>query len=46
MFFFLFFLEGLDEDTAKKLEKRNDETSVGDARARYLQRKLERQHKL
>uniref|UniRef100_A0A8C5BU70 RNA helicase n=1 Tax=Gadus morhua TaxID=8049 RepID=A0A8C5BU70_GADMO len=38
--------EGLDEDTAKKLEKRNDETSVGDARARYLQRKLERQHKL
>ncbi|CAL8360934.1 unnamed protein product [Merluccius merluccius] len=35
--------EGSDEDMAKKLEKRNDEASVGDARARYLQRKLQRQ---
>ncbi|KAG7281429.1 hypothetical protein CRUP_029878 [Coryphaenoides rupestris] len=35
--------EGPGEDVAKKLEKRNDEVSVSDARARYLQRKLERQ---
>lgn len=27
----------------KKLEKRNDETAVSDARARYLQRKQQRQ---
>lgn len=27
----------------KKLEKRNNETSVNDARARYLQRKQQRQ---
>ncbi|XP_062329887.1 probable ATP-dependent RNA helicase DHX40 isoform X2 [Osmerus eperlanus] len=31
------------EDTLKKLERRNDEGSVSDARARYLQRKQERQ---
>uniref|UniRef100_A0A8C7K0U0 RNA helicase n=1 Tax=Oncorhynchus kisutch TaxID=8019 RepID=A0A8C7K0U0_ONCKI len=30
-------------DVFKKLEKRNDESSVRDARARYLQRKQERQ---
>uniref|UniRef100_A0A8C7TUR3 RNA helicase n=1 Tax=Oncorhynchus mykiss TaxID=8022 RepID=A0A8C7TUR3_ONCMY len=30
-------------DVFKKLEKRNDESSVSDARARYLQRKQERQ---
>lgn len=30
-------------DAMKKLEKRNDETSVSDARARYLQRKQQRQ---
>lgn len=30
------------EDTAKKLEKRNDESSVNEARARYLQRKQNR----
>lgn len=29
----------------KKLEKRNNETAVGDARARYLQRKQQRQQK-
>ncbi|KAF3847930.1 hypothetical protein F7725_020958 [Dissostichus mawsoni] len=33
------------EDVMKKLEKRNDETAVGDARARYLQRKQQRQQK-
>ncbi|XP_063060476.1 probable ATP-dependent RNA helicase DHX40 isoform X2 [Engraulis encrasicolus] len=31
------------EDASKKLEKRNDESSITDARARYLQRKQERQ---
>ncbi|XP_059186673.1 probable ATP-dependent RNA helicase DHX40 isoform X1 [Centropristis striata] len=31
------------EDFMKKLEKRNNETSVNDARARYLQRKQQRQ---
>uniref|UniRef100_A0A6Q2YWA1 RNA helicase n=1 Tax=Esox lucius TaxID=8010 RepID=A0A6Q2YWA1_ESOLU len=31
------------EDYFKKLEKRNDESSVNNARARYLQRKQERQ---
>ncbi|KAM6933754.1 putative ATP-dependent RNA helicase DHX40 [Xenentodon cancila] len=31
------------EDVMKKLEKRNNETTVSDARARYLQRKKERQ---
>ncbi|TMS07009.1 putative ATP-dependent RNA helicase DHX40 [Larimichthys crocea] len=31
------------EDIMKKLEKRNDETAVSDARARYLQRKQQRQ---
>ncbi|KAM8768274.1 putative ATP-dependent RNA helicase DHX40 [Acanthopagrus schlegelii] len=31
------------EDIVKKLEKRNNETSVSDARARYLQRKQQRQ---
>ncbi|KAK5868435.1 hypothetical protein PBY51_009451 [Eleginops maclovinus] len=31
------------EDAMKKVEKRNDETTVGDARARYLQRKQQRQ---
>uniref|UniRef100_A0A1A8G040 RNA helicase n=3 Tax=Nothobranchius korthausae TaxID=1143690 RepID=A0A1A8G040_9TELE len=30
-------------DVVKKLERRNDETSVSDARARYLQRKQQRQ---
>uniref|UniRef100_A0A8C7JP64 RNA helicase n=1 Tax=Oncorhynchus kisutch TaxID=8019 RepID=A0A8C7JP64_ONCKI len=35
--------EGSAEDVFKKLEKRNDESSVRDARARYLQRKQERQ---
>lgn len=35
--------EGSAEDLFKKLEKRNDESSVSDARARYLQRKQERQ---
>ncbi|XP_028320167.1 probable ATP-dependent RNA helicase DHX40 [Gouania willdenowi] len=30
------------EDAMKKLEKRNNETSVSDARARYLQRKQQR----
>ncbi|CAB1348950.1 unnamed protein product [Coregonus sp. 'balchen'] len=35
--------EGSAEDAFKKLEKRNDESSVSDARARYLQRKQERQ---
>uniref|UniRef100_A0AAX7VKR5 RNA helicase n=1 Tax=Astatotilapia calliptera TaxID=8154 RepID=A0AAX7VKR5_ASTCA len=32
-----------DEDAMKKLEKRNDETTVSEARARYLQRKQQRQ---
>lgn len=31
------------EDVMKKLEKRNNETDVCDARARYLQRKQQRQ---
>ncbi|KAL2095759.1 hypothetical protein ACEWY4_007907 [Coilia grayii] len=31
------------EDASKKLEKRNDEGSITEARARYLQRKQERQ---
>uniref|UniRef100_A0A8C4EA30 RNA helicase n=1 Tax=Dicentrarchus labrax TaxID=13489 RepID=A0A8C4EA30_DICLA len=31
------------EDVSKKLEKRNNETTVSDARARYLQRKQQRQ---
>lgn len=31
------------EEVIKKMEKRNDETSVSDARARYLQRKQQRQ---
>ncbi|XP_011606518.1 probable ATP-dependent RNA helicase DHX40 isoform X1 [Takifugu rubripes] len=31
------------ENVMKKLEKRNDETSVNEARARYIQRKLQRQ---
>nr|XP_046246280.1 probable ATP-dependent RNA helicase DHX40 [Scatophagus argus] len=31
------------EDVMKKLEKRNNETTVSDARARYLQRKQQRQ---
>uniref|UniRef100_A0A8C7Q319 Helicase ATP-binding domain-containing protein n=1 Tax=Oncorhynchus mykiss TaxID=8022 RepID=A0A8C7Q319_ONCMY len=35
--------EGSAEDAFKKLEKRNDESSVNDARSRYLQRKQERQ---
>ncbi|XP_066534168.1 probable ATP-dependent RNA helicase DHX40 [Hoplias malabaricus] len=30
------------EDASKKLEKRNDESSISDARARYLQRKQNR----
>ena len=37
------FTGGSAEDVFKKLEKRNDESSVSDARARYLQRKQERQ---
>ncbi|XP_030601112.1 probable ATP-dependent RNA helicase DHX40 isoform X2 [Archocentrus centrarchus] len=32
-----------NEDAIKKLEKRNNETTVSDARARYLQRKQQRQ---
>ncbi|XP_064157157.1 probable ATP-dependent RNA helicase DHX40 [Anguilla rostrata] len=32
------------EDALKKLERRNDEASVSEARARYLQRKRERGH--
>ncbi|KAM6946183.1 LOW QUALITY PROTEIN: putative ATP-dependent RNA helicase DHX40 [Aplochiton taeniatus] len=35
--------DGSEEDALKKIAKRNDERSVNDARARYLQRKLERQ---
>ncbi|KAM3875439.1 putative ATP-dependent RNA helicase DHX40 [Diretmus argenteus] len=35
--------EGSAEDVTKKLEKRNNETTVSDARARYLQRKQQRQ---
>ncbi|XP_017275570.1 probable ATP-dependent RNA helicase DHX40 [Kryptolebias marmoratus] len=31
------------EDVRKKLERRNDETTLSDARARYLQRKQQRQ---
>lgn len=31
------------EEVMKKLEKRNNETTVSDARARYLQRKQQRQ---
>ncbi|XP_061637907.1 probable ATP-dependent RNA helicase DHX40 isoform X2 [Phyllopteryx taeniolatus] len=31
------------EDALKKVEKRNDESSISDARARYLQRKQQRQ---
>lgn len=31
------------EDVMKKLEKRNNETTVSDARARYLQRKQQKQ---
>lgn len=31
------------EDAMKKLEKRNNETTLSDARARYLQRKQQRQ---
>lgn len=38
-----FFSEVSTEDAMKKLEKRNNETSVSDARARYLQRKQQRQ---
>ncbi|XP_068440889.1 probable ATP-dependent RNA helicase DHX40 isoform X2 [Clinocottus analis] len=32
----------VSEDVMKKVEKRNNETTVGDARARYLQRKQQR----
>ncbi|XP_056139272.1 probable ATP-dependent RNA helicase DHX40 [Lampris incognitus] len=35
--------EGSTEDAMKKLEKRNNDSSVSDARARYLQRKQARQ---
>lgn len=44
-FLFVFFNlpEVSDEDAMKKLEKRNDETTVSEARARYLQRKQQRQ---
>lgn len=35
--------EASAEEAMKKLEKRNDESSVSDARARYLQRKHQRQ---
>uniref|UniRef100_A0A4W3K3G4 RNA helicase n=1 Tax=Callorhinchus milii TaxID=7868 RepID=A0A4W3K3G4_CALMI len=34
----------LSEEALKKLEKRNDDQSISDARARYLQRKLEKSH--
>lgn len=37
--------EASDEEAMKKLEKRNDDSSVSDARARYLQRKQQRQDK-
>ncbi|XP_078278402.1 putative ATP-dependent RNA helicase DHX40 isoform X2 [Rhinoraja longicauda] len=30
------------EDALRKMEKRNDETSISDARARYLQRKMDK----
>lgn len=45
LFCFCFFNlpEVSDEDAMKKLEKRNDETTVSEARARYLQRKQQRQ---
>lgn len=41
--FFFNLPEVSDEDAMKKLEKRNDETTVSEARARYLQRKQQRQ---
>ncbi|KAK7883197.1 hypothetical protein WMY93_029371 [Mugilogobius chulae] len=37
--------EASAEEALKKLEKRNDEASVSDARARYLQRKQQKQSK-
>lgn len=37
------FSEVSTEDVMKKLEKRNNETTLSDARARYLQRKQQRQ---
>lgn len=37
--------EASAEEALKKLEKRNDDASVSDARARYLQRKQQRQTK-
>lgn len=39
----VFFPEISAENVMKKLEKRNNETSVNEARARYIQRKLQRQ---
>lgn len=35
--------EASAEDAMKKLEKRNNEATVSEARARYLQRKQQRQ---
>lgn len=43
LFVFFNLPEVSDEDAMKKLEKRNDETTVSEARARYLQRKQQRQ---
>lgn len=43
VFVFFNLPEVSDEDAMKKLEKRNDETTVSEARARYLQRKQQRQ---
>uniref|UniRef100_A0A8C8RGN6 DEAH-box helicase 40 n=1 Tax=Pelusios castaneus TaxID=367368 RepID=A0A8C8RGN6_9SAUR len=34
--------EGVKDDSAKKMEKRNDDKSIQDARLRYLQRKQQR----
>lgn len=34
--------EGVKDNPAKKLEKRNDDKSIQDARARYLERKQQR----
>lgn len=40
----IYFLSEISaEDALKKVEKRNDDSSVSEARARYLQRKLQRQ---
>lgn len=43
LFCAFFVSEVSSEDVMKKLEKRSNETTVRDARARYLQRKKDRQ---